>query len=272
MYLGIDVGGTKTLVGVLNDDGTITEQIKFATPGDYSEFLEKVRETVASFTTKEFQAAGIGVPGVLDRTHSIVRSFGNLPWRNVHIQADIEKIGACPTVINNDAKMAGLSEALLLKAEFKRVLYITVSTGIGIAFVNDGIIDDNLADPGGRSLLVEHRGKLVPWESFASGKAIFKRYGKPAHEIEDEEAWKTISRDLTRGLMELIALTEPEVIVFGGGVGSSFHKFKSYMEADLKKLETPLVKTPELREAKRPEEAVVYGCYDLAKATYEHAR
>lgn len=271
MFLGIDIGGTKVLVATLDADGVITEQARFSTPGDYNEFLQKLQETVASLTTKEFQAAGVGVPGVLDRDRGIGRKLGNLPWENVHIEADVEKIVDCPTVIENDAKLGCLSEAMLLKDKFRRVLYVTVSTGIGVGFVNDLTIDTNIGDGGGRAMLVEHQDKLVPWESFASGKAIVKRYHKPAREIEDEETWKAISRDLARGLMELIAITEPEVIIFGGSVGAYFDRYKDYLEAALKKFEIPLVKLPKLREAQRPDAAVVYGCYDLAKARYGRA-
>lgn len=271
MYVGIDIGGTKTLACVLNNEGEIRERVKFPTPHNYDEFLDNLRAAVASFKVKDFNAGGVGMPGILDRHHGRGISFGNLPWKNVPVQHDIEQITHCPIVIENDAKMAGLSEAMLRKDKFSRVLYVTVSTGIGLALVVDQVIDDNIGDAGGKAMVVEYRGKRVPWESFASGRAIVERYGKRAVDIHDDETWTKICRDLAPGLVELIALTEPEVIVFGGGVGTYFDRWGHILREELKSYHMPLVKMPKLHGASRAEEAVVYGCYDLARQVFPHA-
>jgi len=273
MYAGVDVGGTKVLVAVLDEHGVIKEHAKFPTPGNYHEFLDTLAKTVATFTTQEFHAGGVGIPAInFDRTNQRAITFANLPWRNVDIQADAEKILQCPIVVENDAKLGALSEAMMLKDRFKRVLYVAIGTGIGIGLVVNETIDSNIGDGGGRLLLVEHNGKRVSWEAVVSGKAIVKRYGKPARDITEPEIWKTISRELAYGLIELIAMMEPEVIVFGGSVGMYFDRFKELLTLALKKYETPLLKLPALVSAARPEEAVVYGCYDLAKAVYGGSR
>jgi len=269
MYVGIDIGGTKTLVAALDEHGVITDQSKFPTSQDYDEFLATLRTTVQSFPEQDFRAGGIGLPAtVLDREHGRGVRFANLSWKNVPIQHDVALITKCPIVIENDAKMAGLSEAMLLKDDYKRVLYITVSTGIGIAFVNELQIDDNIGDGGGSLLLLEHRGKRVPWESFASGRAIVERYGKRAADITDSETWTTICRDLAEGIVELIALTEPEVIVIGGSVGTYFDRYGAILDKELLRYHLPLFTHPKLLGAKRAETAVIYGCYDLAKRNF----
>jgi glucokinase len=268
MYVGIDVGGSKTLVGVLDEQGIIQESMKFPTPQDYHEFLQQVSETVATFQNQDFQAAGVAIPAThLDRTHGIGRAFGNLPWRDVTVKDDLEDLLHCPVALENDAKLAGLSEAMLRKDKSK-VLYVTISTGIGVALTVNGKIDTNLADGGGRTMLLEHHGKLVPWESFASGKAIVERFGKRAEEITDAATWQRIAHDLTSGFLELIAMTQPDVIVVGGSVGRYFDRLKPHLEASLKRHETPLLTIPPLEEASRPEEAVLYGCYDYAKEVF----
>jgi glucokinase len=272
MYLGVDIGGTKTLVAVLDDRGVIVEHNKFLTPDSYDEFLDNLRQAIRGFTVQDFRAGGIGMPvTVFDRTHGRAVNFGNLPWRNVAVQHDVELISRCPMATDNDAKLAALSEAMLLKDKYDKVLYITVSTGIGIALVNKSVIDDNIGDGGGRPLLLEHRGKLVPWESFASGRAIVERFGKKAMDITDETTWHTIARDLAKGVIELIALTEPEVIVIGGGVGTYFNRYGILLVEELKKYKLPLVSIPPVIGAQRPEQAVIYGCYDYAKQVYPHA-
>lgn len=272
MYLGVDVGGTKTLVAVLNNDGVIRESAKFPTPKKYDHWLLELRHTLAYFKIKEFKAAGLGMPvTVFDRHHGRGINFSNLPWRNVPIQHDLENITHCPVVVENDAKLAALSEAMVVKDKYSKVLYVTISTGIGFGLVSDGVIDTSIGDGGGRTILLEHKGKFVSWESFASGHAIVERFGKKAMEIKDEKTWRIISRDLAKGFIELIAITSPEVIVIGGSVGTYFERYGDLLEAEVKKYHIPMIDMPAFREAQRPEEAVVYGCYDLAKQRFAHS-
>ena len=120
-------------------------------------------------------------------------------------------------------------------------------------------------------MLFEHKNKLMQWEDFASGRAIYERFGKKASEINDAKTWKIISRDMAIGFLDLIAVVQPDVIVIGGGIGTHLPKYKKHLLAELEKYETPLTKTPPILQAQRPEEAVVYGCYDLAKEKYGHA-
>jgi predicted NBD/HSP70 family sugar kinase len=270
MYVGVDVGGSKTLIAALTDDGQIVESRKFPTPVDYHHFLLEVSHALHHMEHQDFKAGGAGIPVTnFNRDTGRAINFGNLPWHNVLVQHDLEKIFKCPFVVNNDAKMASLSESMLLKDKYHRVLYVTISTGIGYALTVDQKLDDNIGDAGGRTIMLEHKDKLQAWETFASGKAIVARYGKRAEDIHDDETWKKIVRELTQGFLELIAIMQPEVIVVGGSVGNYFERYGAFLEAELKRYETPLLPIPDLRKAGRPEEAVVFGCYDLAKATFD---
>jgi glucokinase len=68
--------------------------------------------------------------------------------------------------------------------------------------------------------------------------------------------------------VDLLAIIQPEVVIIGGGVGTHFDKYGKLLETELKKYQTPLVPIPPIRAAQRPEEAVIYGCYELVKETY----
>jgi predicted NBD/HSP70 family sugar kinase len=266
MYVGIDIGGTKTLVASLTDDGVIVESAKFPTPKKYEDFLPELAKTVASFTTTDFRAGCVAAPGVIDRKRGVAKSFGNLAWHEVHLQKDVERITRCPMLVENDANLAGLSEAMLV--DEPKVLYLTVSTGIGSGFIVNKRIEPSLEDSESGQMLLQRGDKLVKWESFASGRALAERYGKQASELEDPAAWSVIAKDLSLGMLDLIAVFQPDVIILGGGVGRYLEKFHHLLVAQLKQYETPLVQIPPIRGAKRPDEAVVYGCYDLAKAHY----
>lgn len=267
MYLGIDIGGTKTLLACLNEHGVITESLRFPTPANYPDFLKVLADNVDQLSTKDFKACCCAVPGYLDRKKGIAKAFGNLKWENVPIKKDVQKIAGCPSVIENDANLAGLSEAMLLK-QYDRVFYITISTGIGSGFIVNRTIDPDLADSEVGHMVIEYHDKLQRWQDFASGKAIVKRFGKRAEDIHDVKTWKVIAHAVALGLIEIIATIQPQVIVFGGGVNNYFERFKPYLESELKKYETPMTPIPPLLKAGRPDEAVIYGCYDLAKHIY----
>jgi glucokinase len=273
MYVAIDIGGTKTLVAVLNNEGVIVEQIRFLTDKKYQDFLNELKKTIPRLEHKDFIAGGIGLPATrLDRKHGKAFNFSNLPWEDVNILEDIKDITNCPMVIENDAKMAALSESMLLKDKYKEVLYVTISTGIGFGLVLNGKIDTSIGDGGGKTILLEYKDRLMPWEEFASGHAIYKKYGKKAKDIKDEKTWREISHELAKGFIHLIAIMQPEVIVIGGGVGNYFNRFSHFLRDDIEKYKIPLIKMPVIIEAQRPDEAVIYGCYDLAKQYYPNGK
>jgi glucokinase len=269
MYVGIDIGGTKTLVANLDEEGVILEEYKFHTPDDYSDFLKELAKSVDKIATKNPIACGVAAPGRVNRVTGHVVAFGHRPWKDVPLRDDVASIVNCPVALDNDANLAGLSESMLAK-EYAKLLYMTVSTGIGTGFITGQKIDPGLADSEGGDMLMEHKGKMQRWEEFASGSAIVKRFGKKASEINDAKTWRIISHDIARGLIDLIALFEPDLIVLGGGVDTYYEKFGKYLEKDLQEYATPVLTIPPVKKAERPEKAVVYGCYDLAKSFYGH--
>src|SRR6266540_534316 len=263
MYLGIDIGGTKTLVAQLDNHGVVQKSIKFPTPKNYNEFLRELAISVVNFSTNTYIAAGVAAPGSIDRSQGLAKDFGNLPWHDVPLKKDLEKMLKCPVAVENDANLAGLSEAMLLP-EYACVLYVTISTGIGTGIIVNQQIDPELADSEGGHIMLEHQGKVVSWESFASGQAIVKRFGKRASEITDKRTWSIIAHDIALGLYDLIAFIQPDVVVLGGGVLEHYKKFEPMLTEELQHYQTPLTPIPPIRQASRPDEAVVYGCYDLA--------
>lgn len=264
MFVAVDIGGTKTLVAAFTEAGEITEERRFATPQDYAAFITELANEVAKLTTREFKHGVVAVPGRLDRQTGVGIAFGRLPWENVPIGVDVAKIFGCPVQIENDANLAALSEANLLKHKYHKVFYITVSTGIGGGYVINGILDPDTIDAEIGAQIMEHEGKLMKWESFASGKAIVSKYGKRASDITDPHAWKAIAKNLSLGIYNVIRTYTPEVIVIGGGVGGHLDKFRDFLEKQLQDY-NPDLQIPPINEAQRPTQAVIYGCFELAK-------
>lgn len=265
MYLGIDIGGTKTLLTTFSERGEVLQQSKFPTPHNYKDFLRELANSVASLSTDTLLAATVALPGRIDRERGIGIACGNLPWVNVPIKSDVYKLLSCPIAIENDAKIAALSEGSLIKDDYNRILYVTISTGIGMGVVTNGRINREFQDAEGGEIVLEHNGKLQMWEKFASGSAIVKEFGKEAWQITDEKTWAIIARNIAVGLIDLSAIVQPEIILIGGGVGKHFGNFEKPLIAEMQKLSTPLNPMPVIKAAERPEEAVVFGCFLLAK-------
>lgn len=261
--LAIDVGGTKTLVAVFNSGGEVLHTVKFPTPASYADFLQELTSTIQALPTNKFFSCVIAMPGSIDRKHGIAQEFGNLAWHDIPIKTDLEQALGVPVAVENDAKLAGLSEAHLLP-RYRKVLYLTVSTGIGGAVVINGKLDKNSLQAEYGHMLLEHEGKLMRWEEFASGKAITAKYGMRASDITDPAAWYGIARNIAIGLIDVIAATTPDIIVIGGGVGTNFEKFGEHLIEQLKLYEDHLLHVPPVVGAQRAEEAVIYGCYILA--------
>jgi predicted NBD/HSP70 family sugar kinase len=168
-------------------------------------------------------------------------------------------------VIENDSKAGALSEAQLVLSQYKHVLYLTLGTGISGGLVVDGKLDPGLLDAEFGQAVFPHDNKLMSWEDFASGKAIFEQYGKKASEIDDPAIWQVIASNLGLGVIAACASTQAEAVIFGGGIGMFFDKFAAPLQAFIDNNLSPIVQKPVLLQAQHPEQAVVYGCYELAK-------
>lgn len=273
MILAVDVGGSKVLVAAFSDDGNIEKSQKFKTPIMYPDFVDELKKSIREIIgDTQPSACAIALPGTLDRENGVVLYFGNLPWENVAIRNDLSDVLSCPIYLENDAKMAGVAEADAVKEFYSRVLYVTVSTGIGIGLTVDGKIDQTVSDAGGRGIMLEHQGKILSWEEFASGKAIVAQTGKMASEITDESDWYLVARNIAIGLIDLIVLLGPECIVIGGGVGAHLEKFHEKLYSELELYQSKMVvKIPAITKSKHPEEAVIYGGYLLARQNLNEA-
>jgi len=264
--LGVDVGATKTLLGAFDSSGSLLAKDKIKTDPGYVDFKIALKTILqGGFKQFDFEAGCFGLPGSLDRQARIGLHFANLAWTNVPVGHDFDTILGAPVWIENDAKLAGLSEAILVLDEYKKVLYLTIGTGIGAGLIINGKIDPNFINIESGQMLLEHDGKIQKWEALASGKAFKERYGKLAADVDDQKIWKAFSHLIALGLNELLATLQPEAVIIGGGVGAHFEKFQPFLEAELKKASNPLVPIPPLLKAQRPEEAVIYGCYEYIK-------
>ena len=264
MIVAVDTGATKTLVASFDKDGILNQQIKFATPKDPSEYIKKLRSSIKQqYGEKTVQAIVVAIPGVIKS--GVVIVCGNLPWHNLDVASKLAGVlGETPIYIENDAKLAGLGETRLLKTIPAQSLYVTISTGIGTGIITDGHIDSALRNSEAGHALIEYDDIVREWEDFASGKAIYKAYGKYARDITSKRTWDQIADRISRGFLAVIPILQPDIIIIGGSIGTFFDRYSSQLKNILKKRLPPIAPCPKIVQAKYPELAVIYGCYYYA--------
>lgn len=272
MYITVDIGGTKTLLAVVNDHGEIVEEIKFPTPKNYDNWLLELRHTATQLKHQEFKAGGVACPGMIDRKHGRIVKQPNLPWKNEPLQANLEKVFGCPIAIENDANLAALSESML-HPNIDSVLYVTISTGIGTGFTYKRQLEPSMIDCEGGHVPVDDHGKYTSWEKYSAGSVLYKHFGKKISDIpaDDHAAWKYIVDHLKTGLFANLAIMQPDLVVIGGSVGAHFDKYGKLLQKELDAMVLPVVPIPKIIEAQRPERCVTFGCYELAKQKFGHA-
>lgn len=264
MLVVVDTGATKTLVASFGKDGVLAQQIKFATPQNHIEYTKILRSTIKDqYEGEKIEAIVIAIPGVIKK--GVVIKCGNLPWHNFDIAAALTGVlGKTPVYIENDAKLAGLAETRFLKTVPAQSLYVTISTGIGTGIITDGHINPALRNSEAGHALIEYDGIVREWEKFASGKAIYKAYGKYAHDITNKRTWNQIADRISRGFLAMIPILQPDIIIIGGSMGTYFDKYSTHLLGLLKEKLPDMIPLPKIVKAKYPELAVIYGCYYYA--------
>jgi glucokinase len=139
--IGVDLGGTKMLVGAL-DGTTVAWERREASTGQSEEELVEllVREiNVAREARPDAAAVGLGVPATIDYERGIAVSAVNLPLAELPIRDRVEAGVGLPVFVDNDANVAALAEFLFGAARgMPHMVMLTVGTGIGGGLILNG--------------------------------------------------------------------------------------------------------------------------------------
>jgi glucokinase len=138
--IGVDVGGTKVSVAVL-EDGELSEPVLRPTEQSSSEALvDQLVEAIED--AGPAAGVGLGVPSVIDFATGTARTSVNIPLQGVPLRQQLTERVGIPTFVDNDATVAALAEAydddFNLLAE--SLVMITVGTGVGGGIVIGGRI------------------------------------------------------------------------------------------------------------------------------------
>ncbi|HXW43796.1 MAG TPA: ROK family glucokinase [Streptosporangiaceae bacterium] len=192
LTIGVDVGGTKVAAGVVDEDGTIVEKLKRATPAARPDATADVIAGVVLelLGRHRVTAVGIGAAGFVDETRSAVLFAPNLAWRDEPLKKRVEDRIGRPVVVENDANAAAWAEATQGAArDQQHMMLITVGTGIGAGIVLDGRLYrgrwGSAGEPGHYRVVPDGRlcgcGNRGCWEQYASGNALVAEARELAH-------------------------------------------------------------------------------------------
>ena len=147
-YIGIDLGGTNVRTLLVDEKGQSYSEVKDNTEREKgpdfvcSKIIRQIESLDYSVCggIENVQGIGIGVPGPVDTVHGVMIMATNLPgFENYPICEKLSTRFNLPVFIDNDANVAGLAEALLGAGKGKpSCYYVTISTGIGGAFIVNG--------------------------------------------------------------------------------------------------------------------------------------
>jgi glucokinase len=138
---GIDVGGTKIAGGVVDEHGTILEELRVESPAtDVPAIEAAIEKLVTELRTRHpIEAVGVGAAGYIDKARAVVLFAPNLAWRDLDLKADLEQTLGLPVVVENDANAAAWGEFQFGAGhDVDDLLLVTVGTGVGGGVVLDG--------------------------------------------------------------------------------------------------------------------------------------
>ena len=245
--IGLDIGGTKIAAIVINQYKEICyrSEVPSHATGKEEMFKQVVRcvEDVlrkSNLHTSEVLGIGVGIPGKIDRENGIAVYQNNLPWSNFPVVDRLKDYFSIKKVtIDNDVYMAALAEWNISDLQKEdSFVFVTVSTGISCAIINQGTFMRG-AGFAGEIGLFPVVSKLSPngykgLEKAASGPAMEmlarEMYNGPEMTTTDvfqgyhagnEKSKQVVNEAVTslaHGIYSIICLVDPNKIVFGGGV------------------------------------------------------
>lgn len=300
LYLGVEIGGTKTQVVLGNDNAGIIDRQRFnVAPAEGARGIKaQIQQALSAFTARHrISGVGIGFGGPVDwRTGRIACSHHVEGWADFEIGAWMHDLARVPVLVDNDANVAALAEAHRGAGAGKSpVFYVTLGSGVGGGLILDGRIYHG-ALPGESEIghvRLDKAGTIL--ESRCSGWAVDRRIrdelqsnpssvltalvgaqvgGEARHLSEaldrkDALAARILDQaaeDLAFGLSHVTHLFHPEIIVIGGGLSLLGEPLRSAVGRHLRRfIMDAFAPGPAVQIASLGEDVVPIGALLLAK-------
>ena len=253
MRIGVDLGGTKTEVIVLDERGEVLMRERRPTPaGNYAATLDCIADLVTEARARTGPAASIGIatPGALSARSGLIKNSNSTVLNGKPLQRDLSARLGQEVRLENDANCFALSEAVDGAAAAHRVVFgVILGTGVG-----GGIVIDRRIEAGRNHIGGEWGHNPLPWmqpdefpgtrcycgklgciEMFLSGRGLtrdFRNRGGGEQSVEEivrsAEHGEMLAREclasytdrLARALSSVVNVLDPDALVLGGGLSN----------------------------------------------------
>jgi glucokinase len=291
-FIGVDVGGTKVSVAVLEGSTLSEPTLRPTVLSDSQSLLDQLADLIEEAGPAD--AVGIGVPSVIDFATGTARHSVNVPLQDVPLRRILTERLRLPVYVDNDATVAALAEAHDddLKPVAQSLVLFTIGTGVGGGIVLGGRIfrgatggagelghqligaelgnggpphSDEAPQPGSLEKLAAGRAldALGRARGFPDGPAVVT--AARAGDAAALEAIHILGERLGVGIANAINVFDPEQVVIGGGVSAAGELLLEPARAVARRFVLPGVGTrTEIRLARYGPRAGVRGAALLA--------
>ena len=242
--IGLDLGGTKILAGVVDREGHVEQRREHPTPtASQDELLAGLDVAVEELLTDEIAALGFGLPSPVDQRSGRALQAVNIPLKDIDFRARMKERFGLPVGIENDANAATYAEFQFGAArDVESMIMLTLGTGCGGGAVIDGKLFRGWAEFG--HIVIEYdglpcqgtctgRGHLEPYVTGTAATKLAQAEFGPAVDahrlvrLADEgepravEILAGVGRRLGAGIGSLVNIFNPELVVIGGGFAAA---------------------------------------------------
>ncbi len=228
-FVGIDVGGTNTKIGIVDNRGLTLAFQSIPTSEDQGpeDLLERACQAVDEMVIAlgvshtDLAAMGLGTPGPMDIPRGVILDPTNLPhWRHFPIRDRLSKLSGLPVSFTNDANAAAYGEFWVGSGrDYDSLILLTLGTGVGGGIIVNGRAIEGIHSFGAECghIIIDSRpdARLCVWgggrgelEAYASASAVVQH----AQTLLDEGRSSSVSKRLADGkeLTTLILAEEAE--------------------------------------------------------------
>jgi len=269
--IGVDLGGTKTEIIVLDENLTVLERKRVTTPqNNYNEILNTI-ETMVSDVSQNISDFSLGVccPGVISKQTGLIKNSNTQCLIGKSLKKDLENKLQKTISLENDANCFALSESKMgAGIGFDLVFGVILGTGVGGGIVINNILHcgrTNIAGEWGHHTLHQNGnscycGKSGCVETYISGPSLEKRWNhltgltQSMPEIINNfdytigEQWKDeFLENFGYGLANVIDILDPDAIILGGGLSNIDFLYTEGTKSIYSKVFSDIVETPILK-------------------------
>ena len=214
-YIGVDVGGTNLVAGLVNEEGEILDKV--SRPLDKSlddrQLCAELADLSLSICTicgkrpEEIKAVGVGIPGLVDNERGEVVKTTNMAFGHTPFRALFQEKWNVPVYLGNDANCAVIGEYYAGAAKgCDPAVIVTLGTGVGGGLVSGGRLATGFAGSAMEvgHMIVHPHGVHCPcgndgcWEQYGSASALIRMTREEMQRSPESLLWRLCGGDETK--------------------------------------------------------------------------